>query len=158
MRKLPRPPSSMDEARRSIAATLGIGLMLAAVAWLGEATTPSWPLRLFPALALFAVGVVIVVWAWRGRPAHVPPGGGLPMVAPVEYQVRALRQVIARIAETTDGFGRAVLDDVLRNLPRTGTDPIYEPLMAGTCQEGMAWLVEHGELADLGGSWIIRRP
>ena len=87
---------------------------------------------------------------------HPPPGGGVPLVAPVDYQVAALRQVIARISETTTGFSRSTVDGVLQNLPRSHTDPIYEPLMAGTCQQGLAWLAEHGELVDLGGSWIIR--
>jgi hypothetical protein len=81
---------------------------------------------------------------------HQPPGGGLPLLAPVEYQVTALRQVIARVTETRDEIDLGTIAEVLKNLPRTGTDTIYEPLGWGGCGPGLAHLVELGELEPIG--------
>jgi hypothetical protein len=76
-------------------------------------------------------------------------------MAPVDYQVKALRQVIAKLSETLGEFGYSSLDAVLQNLQRTGTDPVYEPLHAITCQEGLAKLVELGEIEGSPWSWRI---
>jgi len=146
---------------RRCGALLSVAATVVGIATFAVTEHLTWAWLAIGGLAVFATGA-----AWTANDEHdkrvaleamqhQPPGGGLPLVAPVDYQVIALRQVIARISETTQDFGRAALDDVLQNLPRTGTDQIYEPLMAGTCQEGMLWLVDHGELADLGGSWVI---
>ncbi len=77
---------------------------------------------------------------------HQPPGGGNTLDAPVKYQVDALRQAIRRISETGPEFDFITLRSVMQNLPRTGTDPIYEPLDAITCQDGLCQLVSDGEL------------
>lgn len=87
-----------------------------------------------------------------------PPGGGIPHVAPVDYQVRALRQIIAKLSETLSEFDYSSLDAVLKNYQRSGTDPVYEPLHAAACQPGLAQLVELGELEGQPWRWkIIRR-
>lgn len=60
----------MDDTQRNIAATLGIGLMLGAIAWVStfSATASHSPLlRIAPPAAMFVVGALIVVWAWRGH-------------------------------------------------------------------------------------------
>jgi hypothetical protein len=85
---------------------------------------------------------------------HQPPGGGIPLHAPTEYQVDALRQVVPRLAEAMDTFGFWELNETLKNLPRRNVDPVYEPL--SYCDEGLARLVELGELESLGSnSWRI---
>jgi hypothetical protein len=85
---------------------------------------------------------------------HQPPGGGIPLHAPTEYQVNALRQVLPRLAEAMDTFGFWELNETLKNLPRSNVDPVYEPL--SYCDEGLARLVELGELeAPQPGSWRI---
>ncbi len=85
---------------------------------------------------------------------HRPPGGGIPLLSPVEYQVNALRHVIPRLSEVMDRFGYMELDAVMKNLPRRGVDPVYEPLR--TWEEGLARLVELGELERVNqGSWRI---
>jgi hypothetical protein len=58
----------MDEAQRNIAATLGVGLMLGAIAWASTVSTSgSHPLllRLVLPVGMFVLGALIVVWAWR---------------------------------------------------------------------------------------------
>jgi len=88
------------------------------------------------------------------RTTHQPPGGGVPLSAPVEYQANALRQIIVRMAESMDQFGRYELDQTLRNLPRRGVDPAYEPLRE--YDGGLARLVELGELEALhANAWRI---
>ena len=75
---------------------------------------------------------------------------------PLQYQVTALREVVARVAETTGQLDMFTLIDGLKKLPRTGTDPTYEPLTAGACREGLEQLVEHGELQVISSySWRI---
>ena len=67
---------------------------------------------------------------------HIPPGGGAPAVPPVDYQVAALRQIVAKISETMTEVTFSSLQAMLLNHPRTGTDPVYEPLGPFSCQ---AW-------------------
>lgn len=81
---------------------------------------------------------------------HQPPGGGLPHLAPVEYQVTALRQLIAELSETLDEFGFMNLNAAFKNVPRTGTKGLYEPMSIGTCDAGLKRLVELGELVPVG--------
>lgn len=55
---------------------------------------------------------------------HQPPGGGIPLYAPTEYQVDALRQVAPRLAEAMDTFGFWELNETLtfparRSIPST---------------------------------------
>jgi hypothetical protein len=60
------------------------------------------------------------------------------------------------VAETTSQLDMFTLIDMLKKLPRTGTDPTYEPLTAGACREGLEQLVEHGELQVISSySWRI---
>jgi hypothetical protein len=84
-----------------------------------------------------------------------PPGGGVPAVPPIEYQVNALRQVIGKLAETLTEFDYTSLDAVLKNYQRTGTDPVYEPLRPFSCQAGLAQLVELREIEGSPWRWKI---
>jgi hypothetical protein len=168
---MPTVPSSSgkggDETRRNIAAALGVGLMVGAIgACVGLLSTAhSWVLRLTPPVVMLVAGAFIVAWAWRRRPAaHQPPGGGQPLRPPLDYQVNALRQVIVRLGVTTDRFGLNGVYNVLQKLQRHGTDPLYEPLSPSVCREGLARLVELGELEVIGKtevgphSWRIVKP
>jgi hypothetical protein len=90
---------------------------------------------------------------------HIPPGGGAPAIPPVEYQVTALRQIVAKIAETTPEVTFSSLRAVLLNHPRTGTDPVYEPLGPFSCQAGLERLAKLGELEKVADwRWKIVRP
>jgi hypothetical protein len=93
--------------------------------------------------------------------SHQPPGDGLPLVPPVDYQVTALRQLVARVGETQQNFDLGMVGEVLKNLPRTNTDPIYEPMGFWSCASGLKRLVELGELEPLGDpphAWrIVKR-
>ncbi len=80
---------------------------------------------------------------------HTPPGGGTPLIPPIDYQVGALRQIITKISETMTEVSFSSLGAMLRNHPRTGTDPVYEPLHPSSCQDGLAKLTELGELEQL---------
>jgi hypothetical protein len=75
----------------------------------------------------------------------------------VAYQVSALRQVIPRLSETMVEFDLFTLRQVMKNLPRTGTDPIYEPLDATGCSQGLQSLVALGVLTSErpSGPWRI---
>jgi hypothetical protein len=84
-----------------------------------------------------------------------PPGGGTPHVAPVEYQVNALRQIIAKLSQTMTDFGVQNLDNMLKNHQRTGTDGVYEPLHFIACEDGLARLAELGEITKI-GNWRWR--
>jgi hypothetical protein len=91
---------------------------------------------------------------------HIPPGGGAPAVPPVEYQVAALRQIIAKISETMTEVTFSSLSAMLLNQQRTGTDPVYEPLGPFSCQAGLNRLTELGELKKV-DEWhwtIVRSP
>jgi hypothetical protein len=78
-----------------------------------------------------------------------PPGGGAPHVPPLDYQVNALRQIIAKLSETTTEFGYQDLDSMLKNLQRTGTDSVYEPLNFVACMESLAHLAKLGEITEI---------
>ncbi len=110
-------------------------------------------------LTVFVVGIGLLFIPVRRSPpprAEVPPpGGAVPHRAPVEYQVNALRQIIAKISETMTEFDFTSLDAMLKNHPRTGTDPVYEPLHAINCQEGLARLTELREIEGSGWRWKI---
>jgi hypothetical protein len=82
------------------------------------------------------------VAASRGR---VPP----PVVAPVEYQLHALRQALAFLqAQQRRDVDVATLDSILQRLERDGVELVYEPLSAADCEEGLHRLVATGELID----------
>ncbi len=93
---------------------------------------------------------------------HEPPGGGVPFVSPVHYQVRAIRQVVSAIEPSTRTFGHLELEAAFKNVQRRGTIPVYEPLRGVLVDEGLERLVELGELerVDLshGQTWRIVRP
>ena len=75
-----------------------------------------------------------------------------PIVAPVDYQLHALRQAVAFLR--TDGrteIDVRAIDSVLKRLERDGVQLAYEPLDARDCQEGLQRLVETGELVDMPG-------
>jgi hypothetical protein len=91
--------------------------------------------------------------------AHLPPGGGAPAIPPVDYQVAALRQIVAKISETMTEVGFSTLQAVLLNHPRSGTDPVYEPLSPFSCRDGLDRLTELGELKQVDDwRWIIVTP
>jgi hypothetical protein len=87
---------------------------------------------------------------WTPLAGQARPGGGTPHVPPVGYQVTALRQIIAKISETMTEFTFPSLRAVLLNYPRTGTDPVYDPLGPSSCTEGLARLTGLGEIEQLG--------
>jgi hypothetical protein len=104
-------------------------------------------------LGLYVLGAVAYGWPLPARPSAVsiPVAGTIPLLAPTEYQVRALRQVVRKVAETTLELHYGLLDAVLKSHPRDGVDPVYEPLQAMTCDEGLAELVRLGELETMPG-------
>jgi hypothetical protein len=75
-----------------------------------------------------------------------PPvqGAGKPLLAPRAYQMDAVRQVLPTIKLTMPEIGVFALQDVLKSHPRTGSNPVYEPLYIET--DTMEALVESGEL------------
>ncbi len=90
---------------------------------------------------------------------HIPPGGGAPAVPPVDYQVAALRQIVAKISETMPDVTFSSLRAVLLKQPRTGIDPVYEPLGPFSCRAGLDRLTELGELEKVDEwRWKIVRP
>lgn len=75
-----------------------------------------------------------------------------PIVAPVDYQVHALRQAVAFLrAQGRTEIDVRVLDSVLKRLERDGVQLTYEPLDARDCQDGLDRLVETGDLIDMPG-------
>src|SRR5438132_5063014 len=69
-----------------------------------------------------------------------------PFMAPVAYQEDQVRQAVAKLSETVSSFDPLTLNAMLRKLPRRGTDPVYEPLHVTAVGDGMAALIENGEL------------
>ena len=91
----------------------------------------------------------------KAAPEQLPKKGpsGPP---PLDYQLTALRQVILRAGQTATRLDTVTLADMLNKLPRTDTDPTYEPLTVPACRQGLEELVAHGELEVLSGySWRI---
>jgi hypothetical protein len=160
------------EGHRAAWLTLAAVLLAAALGtpvtvWTVTALNPhvAVPLWLFTlpfvlgALGLYVLGAVAWDWPLPARPAPTgaPVGGGIPLKAPIEYQVRALRQIVGKIGERYEEFDHLMLDEVMKNHPRKRMDPVYEPLQAMTVFEGLAELVRRGELIDL-GHWHWRIP
>jgi hypothetical protein len=151
-------------------ASLVAGILLTAgiSVWLAILGTTVYA-AFFGTLAIAGAGLLFssLLWNWpfRSLGTHVPaaevgpPGGGIPYVPPVEYQVAALRQVIAKM--TTIGvtqLGLWELEEFMKNFHRSGTDPVLEPLHGVSCQEGLARLVTEGLLSlDEKGNWAIAR-
>jgi len=118
-------------------------------------------------LAIGGLALLVVSLAWTARDeyrrrvaaetaTHQPPGGGLPVSPPVEYQVDALRQVIPRMAGAgLSEFGYWELREVFKNLPAAGH---RSPVRADhrIRHEGLARLVELGQLEASGnGRWRV---
>ena len=79
-----------------------------------------------------------------------------PSIHTVEYQVAALRQVIAAASNHYPHFVGTRLGEVMKNVPRTGTNPIYEPLHIAACDKGLQVLMEDGTLTyGENGYWTI---
>jgi hypothetical protein len=141
---------------------VGLGLTLAGIAALVAEAGRQWAW-----LAIGGLVLLVVSLGWTARDehrrrvaaeeaTHQPPGGGLPMYAPAAYQVTALHQVVPRISEAMTEFGLLELQETMKNLPRRGTDPLYEPLSGLSCDEGLAALVEEGMLEAIGThAWRI---
>jgi hypothetical protein len=84
------------------------------------------------------------------RPEVAPPGGAPPHAATTDYQINALRQIIAKMSETMTEFRFQNLQAMLQNYQRTGTDPVYEPLTPFTCEDGLTRLAELDEIEKVG--------
>jgi hypothetical protein len=84
------------------------------------------------------------------RTEVAPPGGGTPFVPTVEYQVNALGQVVAKLGQMGQTvFDLSGIESVLKNHQRSGTDPVFEPLSALSCAEGIGKLLELDEIEAL---------
>ena len=146
-----------------VAAAFGTAVTVWTVTALNaHVVVPPWLLGLpfvLGVLGLYIFGAV--AWEWplpaRPTPTGAPAGGGIPLEAPIEYQVRALRQIVAKIGERYEEFDHLMLQAVMQNHPRKRMDPVYEPLHAATVFDGVAELVRRGELIDL-GHWHWRLP
>ncbi len=147
-----------------------VGALATAVSVVGFAVS-EW--RWWAWIAIGGLALLVISLAWTLRDTlgalkraetslattpHRPPGGGTPLVPPVEYQVDALRHAVASISKSQLTFDIRELSEVMKNLPRTGTNPVYEPLGTVMCTGGIAMLVGLGELRSLrslGGPWEI---
>jgi len=140
-------------------ALVGVLLTLAGIGALVSEAGRQWAW-----LAIGGLALLVVSLGWTARDEHQhrvaaedlphrPPGDGIPLYAPVDYQVNALRQVLPRVAETISPFGYWEVEETLKNMPRRGVDPVYEPLR--TVDEGLKRMVELGELETVGkgGRW-----
>jgi hypothetical protein len=89
------------------------------------------------------VNAKVSVYAVAASRGSVPP----PVVAPVEYQLHALRQVLAFLrAEGHQAVDVDLIDSVLKRLERDGVKLSYEPLVTYDCEDGLRQLVATGEL------------
>ncbi len=87
----------------------------------------------------------VSMYAVAASRGTVPP----PVVAPLDYQLHALRQAVAFLqAQQRREVDVATLDSVLQRLERDGVELLYEPLSAADCEEGLRRLVATGELID----------
>lgn len=89
------------------------------------------------------VSTKVSVYAVAASRGSVPP----PVVAPVEYQLHALRQVLAFLR--TEGHQTVdvdLIDSVLKRLERDGVKLSYEPLVTYDCEDALHRLVATGEL------------
>jgi hypothetical protein len=87
----------------------------------------------------------VSMYAVAASRGAVPP----PVVAPLDYQLHALRQALAFLqAQHRREVDVATLDSVLQRLERDGVELVYEPLSAADCEEGLRRLVATGELID----------
>ena len=119
--------------------------------------------RLWAWLAIAFLLSWAVAFAWTARVEHgarvvaenrahevMPPGHPVAWMAPLEYQEDAVRQCVAKMRESnTPQFALTDLDVMLAKLQRQRTDPVYEPLSGLSCEDGLAKLVERGELRSL---------
>jgi hypothetical protein len=88
----------------------------------------------------------VSVYAVAASRGSVPP----PVVAPVEYQLHALRQVLAFLrTEGREAVDIDVIDSVLKRLERDGVKLSYEPLVTYDCEDGLCQLVATGELIPI---------
>lgn len=104
-------------------------------------------------------------WEWLQRFSGLRSSGstsGLPLTAPVRYQIRQLRQVIRKLAESQAGFDYGMLIGILNKHPRRGIDPVFEPLHGATTGEALAALVTEGVIepnrSDKAYYFTILRP
>lgn len=86
-----------------------------------------------------------------------------PLAAPVDYQVRALRQVLVFFdAEGQSEVDVPEIDSVLKRLERDGVTLPYEPLSVYHCTDGIEHLLETGELVSVperhGYSYVVSSP
>jgi hypothetical protein len=97
---------------------------------------------------------VFAVAASRGE---VPP----PVVAPLEYQVRALRQVVTFLRTINDTqIDVPSLDSGLKRVERDGVLLPFEPFGVHDCHDGLRHLVAIGELIEVPerGGFAYRFP
>ena len=104
-----------------------------------------------PGGILLALGVLVfssLLWGWPSRSlrADVRQGSleGIPTSAPIEYQVRQLRQVIPWFQG--EPFGPHDLYHAMPKVTRTGQLPLYEPMTGLLQDEAFERLVASEEL------------
>jgi hypothetical protein len=167
LRRRPRAPRrGARETIQADAPALGLALLAAGVGvWLAVVSHPEAKAI---GTALLVVGVLVLTSRWFGFPIRAlrpepadPASGGdpddhLPWVAPTKYQVRQIRQAVAKMKEAgVSEFGLFDLDGMLRSLRRKRTDPVYEPLHGANCQPGVDQMVANGELTPTNRGYQI---
>ncbi len=104
--------------------------------------------------ALFLLLSLYFGWPLRSLKigTHEGSAEGIPRVAPVEYQVAQLRQVIPWFQGDT--FGLFDLVHALPKVSRTKQINLYEPLHGAFSQDALDYLVAEGDLEVVGnGQW-----
>jgi type VI protein secretion system component VasK len=101
---------------------------------------PGWAVVLIIALLVLITFAEGAYRLWRQEVANRPvpsqdqlqqpvvrgPSERAPMMAPVDYQVKAVLQCIDKLRETLTEFDFLALDSVLGSLPRRGMDRVYD--------------------------------
>lgn len=137
----------MGPERRIVYTSLGVAFLTAgAVLWLSGN-----PVAIGLGAFLVALGILIfssLLWGWPSRSlrADVREGSmeGIPRIAPIEYQVKQLRQVIPWFHG--EPFGPHDLYHAMPKVTRTGQIPLYEPMTGLLDDEAFERLVASKEL------------
>jgi hypothetical protein len=92
------------------------------------------------------LGDRVSVFAVAASRGEVPP----PVVAPLEYQLRALRQALAFFRSIGEAqIDVQSLDSALKRVERDGVLLAFEPLGVHDCHDGLRHLVAIGELIEV---------
>jgi hypothetical protein len=152
--------------RRDAWQTIGTGLFSAGLgAGLSAPAAKHVAVIAIPAVVaglcgLYLLGAMARGWWPVGAATHEPPGGGYPFHPPLPYALKAARQIVSKIAESEPAFDSWAASSVLKQAPRSGTDPVYEPLPWSYLKEGIDEMVRLGELLLLAEeTWeVVRSP